>query len=55
MDIIKILKLVSMAASFIGTTATYIAKPKIEAANNEKLQNIVEQAVANAIKKDKGL
>lgn len=55
MDIIKILKLVSMAASLIGTASGYILKPKMEAAKDEHMQRLIEEAVANAINKEKGL
>ena len=55
MDIVKLLKLVSMTASLIATASGYILKPRLEAAKDEHLQELIKEAVANAINEDKGL
>ena len=54
MDIIKLLKLISQIATVVGTASGFLLKPKLEAAKDEHMQKLIEDAIANAMK-EKGL
>lgn len=55
MDIVKILKLVGYIATAVSTASGIILKPKLDVVKDEQLRRTVEEAVANAIRQEKGL